>query len=169
MSAGRVGIGFDVHPFVEGRPLVLGGVRVPHPRGLAGHSDADVVCHALTDSLLGALALGDIGLHFPSSDPRWLGASSVDLLSRVFQMIAAQGYEIANVDVTVVAQEPRIAPYTGDMRSNIAAALSAPSESVSVKATTTDRLGFCGRGEGIAAIAVAFLQPARGAAKRALP
>jgi 2-C-methyl-D-erythritol 2,4-cyclodiphosphate synthase len=168
VSAGRVGIGFDVHPFVDGRPLVLGGVVVPHPKGLDGHSDADVVCHAVADSLLGALALGDIGVHFPSGDPKWKGASSLDLLSRVFQMIAAQGYEPANVDVTVVAQEPTISPFVGDMRSKIAGALSVPRESVSVKATSTDRLGFCGRGEGIAALAVSLLQPARGSAARPL-
>jgi 2-C-methyl-D-erythritol 2,4-cyclodiphosphate synthase len=169
LSAGRVGIGFDVHPFVEGRDLVLGGVVVPHPKGLDGHSDADVVCHAVADSLLGALALGDIGVHFPSSDPQWKDASSLDLLARVFQMVAARGYEAANVDVTVVAQEPTISPFIGVMRSKIAGALSAPRGSVSVKATTTDRLGFCGRGEGVAALAVCLLQPAPGAAEGPLP
>jgi 2-C-methyl-D-erythritol 2,4-cyclodiphosphate synthase len=169
LNAGRVGIGFDVHPFVGGRPLVLGGVVVPHPKGLDGHSDADVVCHAVADSLLGALALGDIGVHFPSSDPRWKGASSLDLLSRVFRTIAANGFEVANVDVTVVAQEPTISPFVGDMRSKIAGALSVPRARVSVKATTTDRLGFCGRGEGIAALAVSLLQPAQGDVAGTLP
>ena len=165
MSAGRVGIGFDVHPFKEGRPLILGGVKVSYPRGLDGHSDADVVCHALADSILGAMALGDIGTHFPSSDPRWSGASSVDLLARVYRMAAAEGYEALNVDVTVVAQEPRISPHVEDMRANIAAALAMPRQRVSVKATTTDGLGFCGRGEGIAALAVSLLVPALDPAK----
>lgn len=164
MKSARVGMGFDVHPFVDGRPLVLGGVKLPHPKGLEGHSDADAACHALADSLLGALALGDIGLHFPSSDPKWLGASSVDLLSRVYDMVLREGYAAGNVDVTIVAQAPRITPYVDAMRDRIASALSLPRERVSVKATTTDHLGFCGREEGIAALAVSLLLPVEGSA-----
>jgi 2-C-methyl-D-erythritol 2,4-cyclodiphosphate synthase len=158
-------LGFDVHPFVEGRPLVLCGVTVPYPKGLDGHSDADAACHALADSLLGALALGDVGVHFPSTDPKWAGASSIDLLSMVYKMVLDRGYRAGNVDVTIVAQEPKVLPYTGKMRDNLSATLSAPRETVSVKATTTDRLGFCGRGEGIAALAVSLLLPADGPAK----
>lgn len=160
MSRMKAGIGFDAHPFVEGRPLVLGGVTLPYSKGLEGHSDADVLCHALADALLGALALGDIGMHFPSSDPAWSGASSIDLLSRVCRMVAERGYVPGNVDVTVIAQEPTLSPYVGEMRNNLSRALSIPYEMVSVKATTTDALGFCGRGEGIAALAVSTLAPA---------
>lgn len=159
----RVGVGFDVHPFVDGRPLILGGVKVPHSRGLDGHSDADVVCHAVADSLLGALSLGDIGSHFPSSDPSWSGARSLDLLSRVAATVAGEGYSPGNVDVTVIAQEPMISPFTDEMRRKIGSVLSAPYEAISVKATTTDHLGFCGRGEGIAALAVSLLVPVQGA------
>jgi len=155
----RVGIGFDVHPFVEGRPLVLGGVNVPHSRGLDGYSDADVLCHAIADSLLGAIALGDIGVHFPSSDERWRGVSSLKLLSRVVEMIRSEGFAPANVDSTVVAQEPLLAPYVEGMRKRICSALSLGRERVGVKATTTDSLGFCGRGEGIAALAVSLVRP----------
>jgi 2-C-methyl-D-erythritol 2,4-cyclodiphosphate synthase len=165
LKSARVGLGFDVHPFVEGRPFILGGVTVPHSRGLDGHSDADAACHALADSLLGALALGDIGLHFPSSDPKWSGASSIDLLSRVYAMVLDNGYSAGNVDVTIVAQEPKVSPYTDAMRDKIAETLSLPREMVSVKATTTDRLGFCGREEGVAALAVSLLLPARSSAK----
>lgn len=165
MKSARVGMGFDVHPFVEGRPLVLGGVTVPHLKGLDGHSDADALCHALADALLGALALGDIGVHFPSSDPEWSGASSLDLLSRVYSMILAEGYAAGNVDLTIVAQAPVVSPYTGEMREKIATTLSLPVENVSVKATTTDHLGFCGREEGLAALAVALLLPAQGSAE----
>lgn len=164
MKSARVGMGFDVHPFVEGRPLILGGVTVPYSKGLQGHSDADVVCHALADSLLGALALGDIGVHFPSSDPSWSGACSLDLLSRVAAMVAAEGYTPGNVDVTIVTQEPKISPFVEKMRQKIGSALSVPHEMVSVKATTTDYLGFCGRGEGIAALAVSLLAPGQGSA-----
>jgi 2-C-methyl-D-erythritol 2,4-cyclodiphosphate synthase len=164
MKTPRVGTGFDAHPFIEGRPLILGGVEVPHSMGLDGPSDADVVCHALADSLLGALALGDIGAHFPPSDPQWLGACSLDLLSKVAKMVAADGYSPGNVDVTVVAQEPKISPFVESMRRKIGSALNVPHDLVSVKATTTDHLGFCGRGEGIAAFAVSLLVPEQGSA-----
>jgi 2-C-methyl-D-erythritol 2,4-cyclodiphosphate synthase len=160
----RMGIGFDVHPLVRGRPLVLGGVQIPNALGLDGHSDADVLCHALCDSLLGALALGDIGVHFPSSDERWRGVSSLDLLSRVAAMVASEGYAPANVDATIVAQSPRLAPHVDEMKRKICAVLSIEPEMVSVKATTTDGLGFCGRGEGIAALAVSLVQPLRDSA-----
>jgi len=155
----RVGVGVDAHPLVEGRALVLGGVSFSHPKGLDGHSDADVVCHAVADSLLGALCIGDMGKHFPPGDPKWKGASSLDLLARVASLVRGAGYSPGNVDVTVVAQEPKIAPFAGDMRRRMADALSIPEDAVSVKATTTDYLGFCGRGEGIAAVAVSLLFP----------
>jgi 2-C-methyl-D-erythritol 2,4-cyclodiphosphate synthase len=158
----RVGMGFDAHPFVKGRPLVLGGVNIPHRFGLDGHSDADVLCHAVADSLLGALALGDIGKHFPSTDERWRGASSLDLLSRVVKMVAVNGYAPVNVDATVVAQVPHLAPHIEEMRSKLCSVLSLKPAMVSVKATTTDHLGFCGREEGIAAYAVTLLRPLSG-------
>jgi len=154
----RIGQGVDVHAFAEGRRLVLGGVEIPHPRGLAGHSDADAVVHAVIDAMLGAAALGDIGGMFPSSDPAWAGASSLDLLRRAHERVAAAGYAVANVDVTVVAQEPRLAPYVPAMRERIAAALGTDAGRVSVKATTSDKLGFTGRGEGVAALAVVLLE-----------
>ena len=165
MSSQRIGIGFDVHPLVEGRVLVLGGVEVPHAKGLGGHSDADVVCHAIMDSLLGAAGLGDIGIHFPSSDAQWSGASSIGLLSRIYRMVMEHGYAIGNVDVTVIAQEPKISPYVGEMREAIGRALSLPQDSVSIKATTTEYLGFCGRSEGMAALAVSLLLPAQGSSE----
>ena len=155
MKSARVGMGFDVHPFVEGRPLILGGVTVPHSSGLDGYSDADVACHAVADSLLGALALGDIGRHFPSTDPRWAGASSLDMLTIVYKKVCDEGYGVGNVDLTIVAQRPKVSPYAAAMEEKIASALSTPRERISVKATTTDHLGFCGREEGIAALAVA--------------
>jgi len=149
----RIGTGFDVHALVAGRPLVLGGVTVPHDRGLAGHSDADVLLHAIADAILGALAQGDLGAHFPDTDPRWAGADSRALLRHVMMLTRAQGWQIGNVDATVVAQAPRIAPHVAQMRANIAADLGCDVGAVSVKATTTERLGFTGRGEGIAAMA----------------
>jgi 2-C-methyl-D-erythritol 2,4-cyclodiphosphate synthase len=156
----RIGIGYDVHALVEGRLLVIGGVTVPHPRGLAGHSDADVLLHAICDALLGALALGDIGAHFPDSDPRWKGADSRVLLRHVASMVRARGYGVGNVDATVIAQAPRLAPYVAAMRDNVAADLGCEVSCVSVKATTTERLGFEGREEGIAAQAVVLVIPA---------
>lgn len=153
----RIGSGFDVHALVPGRRLVLGGVDIPYDRGLDGHSDADVLLHALADAILGALALGDIGRHFPDTDPRWKGADSRALLRHVAALAAGRGYAIGNVDATVIAQAPRIAPHVAAMRANIAADLGCDEDAVSVKATTTERLGFTGRGEGIAAQAVALL------------
>ena len=153
----RIGTGTDAHALVAGRPLILGGVRVPHCRGLAGHSDGDALSHAVIDALLGAAGAGDIGTHFPPGDPSLAGISSLLLLERAAGVIAACGWCIVNVDATMLAQRPRLAPYVTTMRHNIAAALSIAQELVSVKATTTDYLGFTGREEGIAAIAVALI------------
>jgi 2-C-methyl-D-erythritol 4-phosphate cytidylyltransferase/2-C-methyl-D-erythritol 2,4-cyclodiphosphate synthase len=155
----RVGVGHDVHALVEGRPLILGGVDVPHPQGLAGHSDADVLFHAISDALLGAAALGDIGQHFPDTDPQWAGADSGGLCRRVADLLAEAGWLPSNVDATLICEHPRLAPHILQMRSNIAAALDLPLAAVSVKATTTEGLGFAGRGEGIAAEAVVLIQP----------
>jgi len=154
----RVGIGLDVHPFAPGRRLMLGGVEVPHEAGLAGHSDGDVLLHAIMDALLGAAALGDIGQHFPSDDPQWKDADSRDLLRRVAAMVREAGHAVANIDATVIAERPRIAPHVEAMRRAVAGDLGVAVERVSVKATTTDRLGAIGRGEGIAALAVALLE-----------
>ena len=153
----RIGNGFDVHAFATGRALVVGGVTIPHERGLDGHSDADVLLHAIADALLGALALGDIGMHFPDSDPQWRGADSRSLLRHVVTLVDARGYVAANVDATLIAQAPRFAPYVEAMRRNIALDVGCEIDCVSVKATTTERLGFTGRGEGIAAQAVVLL------------
>ncbi len=156
MSGGtmRIGQGLDVHPFADGRPLVLAGVEVPSPRGLAGHSDADVVAHAVADALLGAVALGDLGEHFGTDDPALAGASSLDLLRTVVADLAAAGWRPGNLDATIVAQEPRLAPHREQMRANLASALDIEQGAVSVKATTTDGLGSIGRREGIACWAV---------------
>jgi len=153
----RIGNGFDVHAFAAGRPLVIGGVTIPHDRGLDGHSDADVLLHAIADALLGALALGDLGRHFPDTDPRWKGADSRRLLREVRAMTALRRYRVGNVDTTVIAQAPRLAKFVDDMRRNIAADLGCEVECVSVKATSTERLGFTGREEGIAALATVLL------------
>jgi 2-C-methyl-D-erythritol 2,4-cyclodiphosphate synthase len=158
----RIGQGFDVHALVPGRRLVLGGVTIPFERGLEGHSDADVLLHAITDALLGALALGDIGTHFPDTDARLANADSRALLRAVAAMVVSAGYGIGNVDATIVAQAPRMAPHVDAMRANIARDLGCDIGRVSVKATTTERLGFTGRGEGIAAMAVALLEGAPG-------
>ncbi len=155
----RIGNGFDVHALVPGRKLILGGVEIPFERGLDGHSDADVLLHALADAILGALALGDIARHFPDSDARWKGADSRVLLWHVAGLATAAGYRVGNVDVTVIAQAPRLAPHVPQMRERIAADLGCEVHCVSVKATTTERLGFAGRGEGIAALASALLVP----------
>jgi 2-C-methyl-D-erythritol 2,4-cyclodiphosphate synthase len=154
----RTGLGFDVHPFAEGRRLVLGGIQIDHPRGLAGYSDADVLCHAIADALLGAAALGDIGHHFPPDDPRWKDADSRDVLGVVAARVREAGWEIVNVDATVLAEEPRIAPHADMMKSEIAGALSIGPGEVGVKATTMEGLGFVGRREGIAAMAVATIR-----------
>ncbi len=153
----RVGQGFDVHPFTEGRPLVLAGVRVPYPRGLVGHSDADVVFHAVTDAVLGACGGGDIGHHFPPGDPRWRDAPSKVFCEFAVAKAAEAGLSVVNGDVTVLCEEPRIGPYRDAMRANLAAALGVPQSFVNVKATTTEGLGFVGRGEGVAAMAVVLL------------
>lgn len=153
----RVGTGADAHAFATGRPLLLGGVAVPHTSGLAGHSDGDALSHAIIDALLGAAGLGDIGTHFPSSDPELAGISSLILLERCRTLLAGAGWYIANVDATMLAQRPRLSPYIATMRGRVANALGIGPEQVSIKATTTDYLGFTGRAEGIAAIAVALL------------
>ena len=155
----RIGQGFDVHRLVEGRPLVLGGVRIPHSRGLDGHSDADVLAHAVADALLGAIGAGDLGTHFPSSDPAWRGASGLQLLEPVLARVAAAGLQIGNVDTTVVAEEPRLAPHLAQIRASLARMLGASETRVNVKLKSTDRLGAVGRGEGIAAQAVVLLEP----------
>jgi 2-C-methyl-D-erythritol 2,4-cyclodiphosphate synthase len=154
----RVGFGYDVHAFVEGRPLILGGVQIPHTHGLLGHSDADVLLHAVCDALLGAAALGDIGRHFPDTDAAYKGISSVILLERTMNMILEQGYRISNIDTTLVLQKPRLAPYLPRMIVEISKALDLPSSRINVKATTTEKLGFTGREEGIAAYAVVLLE-----------
>lgn len=157
----RIGSGYDAHRLVAGRPLVLGGVTVPHHLGLEGHSDADALTHAIMDALLGAAALGDIGRFFGSDDPTLAGAVSIRLLEQVFGMLRNAGWSVGNVDATIIAQAPRLAPHTAEMRERIAAALEVGVEHISVKATTTDRLGPWGREEGIAAEAVCLLHRAR--------
>jgi len=157
MTDVRIGNGFDVHALVRGRALVLGGVTIPYERGLQGHSDADVLLHAIADAVLGALALGDLGAHFPDTDPKWKGAESRVLLRHVVALAAGGGWRIGNVDATVVAQAPRLAPHVPAMRAIIASDLDCGVAAVSVKATTTERLGFTGRGEGIAALATVLL------------
>ncbi len=153
----RIGQGFDVHAFAEGRRLILGGVEIAHPRGLLGHSDADVLTHALCDALLGAAALGDIGHLFPDTDDSYRGADSLDLLAEVMRQVREQGYELGNVDVTVIAEAPKLAPHIQAMRQKLATAMGVDADAVSIKATTTERLGFTGRNEGIAAMAIALL------------
>lgn len=154
----RVGIGFDVHAFAEGNFIMLGGVRIPHERGVRAHSDGDVVVHALCDALLGAAGLGDIGMHFPDTDPQWRGVAGTVLLERVLAMLLARGFEPVNVDVTILAERPRIAPHREAMRRRLAEMLDLPPEMVNVKATTTEQLGLIGRGEGLAAQAIALVE-----------
>ncbi len=166
------GIGFDIHRLVRGRRLVLGGVAIPHPRGLQGHSDADVLCHAVADALLGATADGDIGVHFPDADPRWKGADSLVLLARVAARLKSRRARVVHVDATVMAEAPRLAPYREAMRGRLAGALGVPVSAVSIKASTLEGLGALGRREGIAALAVATVGRGRaarpaGAARRA--
>ena len=153
----RVGHGFDVHQLVPGRALIIGGVKIEHDRGLLGHSDADVLLHAISDALLGAAGMGDIGKHFPDSDVRYKGIDSRELLRVVVGKIAAEGFSIGNVDATIIAQAPKMAPYIATMVANIAADLGVDASQINVKATTTERLGFTGRSEGIAAEAVCLL------------
>jgi 2-C-methyl-D-erythritol 2,4-cyclodiphosphate synthase len=159
MNAPRIGIGYDVHAFGPGDHVVLGGVRIPHESGIVAHSDGDVLLHALCDAVLGALALGDIGHHFPPSDARWRGADSRDLLRHCWSLVSARGYRLGNCDAVVVCERPKLAPHLQAMRTLIASDLGAAIEQVSVKATTSERLGFTGRGEGIAAQAVVILLP----------
>ena len=154
----RVGIGVDAHPLQDGVPLVLGGVAIEHPRGLAGHSDGDVIAHALTDAVLGAAGLGDIGALFPSGDESWEGADSLDLLREAYAQVRGAGFELVNADCVLIGEEPRIADHREAMRRRLAGALGADVERLNVRATTTDRLGFTGRGEGLAAEAVALLR-----------
>jgi len=154
----RIGHGYDVHRLVAGRKLILGGVDIPHVTGLLGHSDADVLLHAISDAILGAIAAGDIGKHFPDSDPAYKGADSIELLRHVMELAREKGYCIGNIDATIVAQKPKLAPHIEQMKLNIAAAVEAEPDRINVKATTTEELGFAGRKEGIAAYAVALLQ-----------
>ena len=156
-SALRIGQGYDVHKLVEGRKLIIGGVEIPHTLGLLGHSDADVLAHAVADALLGGIRGGDIGKLFPDTDPEWEGADSMKLLSAVVDKVRAEGFQIVDVDSVIAAQAPKMAPHRDQMRKNLAAAMSIPVENVGVKATTTERLGFEGREEGISATAVALL------------
>ncbi|MCL2699678.1 MAG: 2-C-methyl-D-erythritol 2,4-cyclodiphosphate synthase [Defluviitaleaceae bacterium] len=153
----RIGFGYDAHRLAAGRKLILGGVEIPHSPGLLGHSDADVLVHAIMDALLGAAALGDIGRHFPDSDARYKGASSVELLAEVSRLLAAEGYTVGNIDSVIVAQEPKLAPYIDEMTNNIANALETDPRRVNVKATTEEGMGFTGNGEGISAKAVCIL------------
>ena len=154
----RIGHGFDVHRLVSGRKCILGGVDIPHDKGLDGHSDADVLLHAICDALLGAAALGDIGKHFPDTDPRFKGIDSRELLRHVVALLKEKGYTVANLDATVIAEAPKLAPHIVAMRSNIADDVGVPVDYVNVKATTSERLGFTGRGEGIAAEAVCLIR-----------
>lgn len=156
----RIGKGFDVHAFCEGRPLVIGGVTIPHERGLAGHSDADVLLHAICDALLGAAGLGDIGRHFPDTDTRFKGIDSRELLRHVGRLLDDRGMAVENIDATIIAQGPRMAPHIPTMEQRIAADLGIGEDRINVKATTTEKLGFTGRGEGIAAEAVCLLSSA---------
>ncbi len=156
--ATRIGIGYDVHGFAAGRPLIIGGITIPHERGLAGHSDADVLIHAVVDALLGAAALGDIGSHFPSSNPRWKGAPSSAFLTYARDLLAAHSWRVGNVDAVIVAEEPRMAPHIPAMRAKLAELLQVELAQISVKATTTDGLGFTGRKEGIGCYAVALVE-----------
>lgn len=157
----RVGLGVDVHAFATGRKLVIGGVEIPHTHGLAGHSDADVLLHAICDALLGASALGDIGRHFPDSDARYKDCDSRTLLRAVAALVSDAGYAIGNIDAVIIAEAPRMSPYVGQMCAHIAADLALDPNKINIKATTTERLGFTGRGEGIAAQAVCLLEAAQ--------
>ena len=158
MSGMRIGHGYDVHRLTEGRRLVLGGVDIPWEKGLLGHSDADVLTHAVMDALLGAGALGDIGKHFPDTDPAYAGADSLNLLEHVVRLLGEQGFSVGNVDATILAQRPKLAPYIPDMRENLARAIGVKPSQVNVKATTEEGLGFTGAEEGIAAHAVALIE-----------
>ena len=154
----RIGNGYDVHRLIKGRKLILGGVDIPHGLGLDGHSDADVLCHALCDSLLGASGAGDLGKYFPDTDNKWKGVSSLVLLEKSGELVAERGFQISNIDTTIVAQQPKIGPHIESMTTNISEVLKVDPTQINIKATTTERLGFAGREEGIAAYAVALLQ-----------
>lgn len=153
----RIGQGYDVHQLVEGRPLIIGGIEIPHEKGLLGHSDADVLLHTVADAVLGAIAEGDIGKHFPDTDPAYKGADSAKLLSHVWELVKQKGYKLGNIDCTIIAQRPKMAPYIPEMRQRISELLEADLDQVNVKATTTEKLGFCGREEGIASQATVLL------------
>lgn len=155
----RFGMGYDVHQLVENRKLIIGGVDIPYEKGLLGHSDADVLLHAISDALLGAVALGDIGKHFPDTDPRYKGADSLKLLEEVGNLLAAKGYVVGNVDATIVAQKPKMLPHIPQMRENIARVLRVDIDQINVKATTEEHLGFTGSGQGISSYAVAGIEP----------
>ena len=155
----RFGMGYDVHQLVENRKLIIGGVDIPYEKGLLGHSDADVLLHAISDALLGAAALGDIGKHFPDTDPRYKGADSLKLLEEVGSLLAAKGYVVGNVDATIVAQKPKMLPHIPQMRENIAKVLHVDIDQINVKATTEEHLGFTGSGQGISSYAVAGIEP----------
>lgn len=154
----RIGQGFDVHQLTEGRPLILGGITIPYEKGLLGHSDADVLLHTVTDAVLGAIGEGDIGRHFPDTDPEFKGADSAKLLEHIWSLVENRGYELVNADCTIIAQKPKMAPYIEQMKKRIAELLKATPDQVNVKATTTEKLGFTGRGEGIASQAVVLLK-----------
>lgn len=158
----RVGIGYDAHRFVEGRPLLLGGVKIPFPHGLAGHSDADVLLHALIDALLGAAGLGDIGAFFPDTDPQWQNADSAELLRIVYGELSGKGYQLVNADTTIIAEEPKLQPYIQQMRERIAEVLKLPVETVSIKGKTNEKMGWLGRGEGIACLTVVMVKQSTG-------
>lgn len=157
----RIGQGFDVHQLTEGRPLILGGIEIPHSKGLLGHSDADVLLHTIADAALGAIGEGDIGKHFPDTDPEFKDADSAKLLSHVWELVESRGYQLGNVDCTIMAQKPKMAPHIADMQRSIASLLHAETSQVNVKATTTEQLGFTGREEGIASQAVILLVSAK--------
>ncbi|MGN8225153.1 2-C-methyl-D-erythritol 2,4-cyclodiphosphate synthase [Gracilimonas sp. BCB1] len=154
----RIGYGYDVHRFSEGRKLMLGGVEIPHDKGLLGHSDADVLLHAITDALLGSLALGDIGSHFPDTDPEFKNVDSRELLRKSYELIKEKGYRLGNLDATVIAEQPKLRPYIDDIRKTIAEDLGCSIDDISVKATTSEKMGFAGREEGIIAQAVVLIQ-----------
>lgn len=154
----RIGHGYDVHRLVEGRDLILGGVKIPYEKGLLGHSDADVLLHAVSDALLGAAGLGDIGRHFPDTDPKYKGADSLELLWQVYRKISEKGYRVGNIDVTMIAQRPKLKDYIPQMQANIAAAVGTAPDRVNVKATTEEKLGFTGTGEGMSCHAVCLLE-----------
>ncbi|MED3122816.1 2-C-methyl-D-erythritol 2,4-cyclodiphosphate synthase [Bacillus wiedmannii] len=154
----RIGQGFDVHEFAEGRPLIIGGITIPHEKGLIGHSDADVLLHTIADACLGAIAAGDIGKHFPDTDPAFKDADSAVLLQKVWEFVREQGYELGNLDCTIIAQKPKMAPHIESMRKCISELLETSIDNINVKATTTEKLGFTGREEGIASQAVVLLQ-----------